>query len=48
MKCMVDCSDEFRCKITVCVAGLPVSYDKPVVVHECEPPAHVRTTAAKL
>ena len=45
---VVDCSDELRSKITVCVAGLPVSYDKLVVVHEGEPPAHVHTAAGKL
>jgi len=32
----------------VCVAGLSVSYDKPVVVHEGEPPTSVHTTVAKL
>jgi hypothetical protein len=32
----------------VCVAGLPFSYDKPVVVHEGEPPAPVHTAATKL
>jgi hypothetical protein len=46
---MSDCSEYFQIKLfCVCFAGLSVSYDKPVVVHEGEPPAPVHTAAAKL
>jgi hypothetical protein len=43
-----DNSNECKNNIIVCVSGLPVSYDKHVVIHEGEPPAPVHTAAAKL
>jgi hypothetical protein len=43
-----DYRDEYKNNIIVCVSGLPVSYDKPVVIHEGEPFAPVHTAAAKL
>jgi hypothetical protein len=35
-------------KIIACIAGLSLPYDKPVVIHESQPPASVHTAVAKL